>query len=68
MVCVVCGRKLKAAQSQELGYGPVCYKKLFGIGLRSNSKVSRSLIDVMDSYVIPGQMSMEDYLQTLLKG
>ena len=63
MVCIVCGRRLKAVQSKELGYGPVCYKKLFGISLRSNSKAGQSLIDVMDSYVIPGQMSMEEYLR-----
>lgn len=27
LVCIRCGRKLKSAESKELGFGPVCYKK-----------------------------------------
>ena len=26
--CCRCGRKLRTAEAQELGFGPVCYKKM----------------------------------------
>lgn len=29
-VCMECGRKLRSQQSKEVGYGPVCYKRVFG--------------------------------------
>lgn len=25
--CIKCGRRLRTKESQELGFGPVCYKK-----------------------------------------
>lgn len=27
LVCIRCGRKLKSAESRELGFGKTCYKK-----------------------------------------
>jgi hypothetical protein len=53
----------------ELGYGPVCYKKVFG-----NRKKIRSTKQILDKnssvsadeisyYDIPGQMSLEDFLK-----
>lgn len=65
MKCSVCGRKLRNPKSQEVGYGPVCYKRLFGSNLRTSDKSSRSSVDVMANYEIPGQISLDDYLQTL---
>lgn len=65
MKCSVCGRKLRSPKSQEVGYGPVCYRRLFGISLRTNDKESQSSVDVMANYKVPGQISMDDYLQTL---
>ena len=66
MKCSVCGRKLRSPKSQEVGYGPVCYRRLFGTSLRANDKDSQSSVDVMANYKVPGQISMDDYLQTLL--
>lgn len=46
-VCIRCGRKLKTEQSQELGFGKVCwekynnegkYKDLFPVSEMSNEK------------------------------
>lgn len=28
LVCKRCGRKLKTADSQQLGYGKICYEKM----------------------------------------
>lgn len=33
-VCMECGRKLRSQQSKEVGYGPVCYKRVFGTSMR----------------------------------
>lgn len=66
MKCSVCGRKLRSPKSQEVGYGPVCYRRLFGTSLRANGKDGQSPVDVMANYEVPGQISMDDYLQTLL--
>lgn len=33
-VCMECGRKLRSQQSKEVGYGPVCYKRVFGTSVR----------------------------------
>lgn len=38
MICLNCGRKLKSVASREAGYGSVCYRKMFGISLRSSRK------------------------------
>lgn len=63
MICLICGRALKTQQSKDLGYGPVCYKKMFG-NLPSKGK-NRKLyqgIDDIPYYEIPGQMTLNDYL------
>lgn len=65
MKCSVCGRRLKSPRSQEVGYGPVCYRRLFGSSLRTGEKDYQSSADVMANYEVSGQISIEDYLQTL---
>lgn len=65
MQCVICGRQLKSSKSRELGYGPVCYKKMFGYAPRIRGKPAGSSSDEIPDYDIPGQMTVEDYLQTL---
>lgn len=65
MTCLNCGRKLKSVASREAGYGPVCYRKMFGTNLRSSHKNGVSEITDTPCYNIPGQMTMEEYLQTL---
>jgi len=65
MICLNCGRKLKSATSREAGYGPVCYKKMFGTSLRSSHKDSVSKTADIRYYNIPGQMTIEEYLQTI---
>jgi len=68
MVCITCGRKLKADKSKELGYGPVCYRKLFGISIQSGGKVGMTSVDTLNRYEVPGQMSMEDFLSQMVLG
>lgn len=63
MICLNCGRKLRSVASREAGYGPVCYRKMFGTSLRSSRK--DSVLETADTpyYNIPGQMTMDEYLQ-----
>lgn len=65
MICLNCGRKLKSVASRAAGYGPVCYRKMFGISLSSGYKGSVSEIADTPCYNIPGQMTIEEYLQTV---
>ena len=65
MICLNCGRKLKSIASREAGYGPVCYRKMFGTSLRSSRKDSISEKTDTPYYNIPGQMTMDEYLQTV---
>lgn len=67
MICLNCGRKLRSAVSKDVGYGPVCYRQLFGVTLpnRCKDKISRGTDRLCDD--IPGQMTMEEYLQMYLK-
>ena len=65
MICLNCGRKLRSAVSVEAEYGPVCYEKMFGTSLRSSRKDSVSVVDDTACYDIPGQMTIEEYLQTI---
>lgn len=62
MICLNCGRELKSVASREAGYGPVCYRKMFGASLRSNRKDSISKTADIPCYNIPGQMTIEEYL------
>lgn len=63
MKCYACGRELKTARSRELGYGPVCYKTVFGTTMKNrNSKAENSDNGDFPYYDIPGQMSIEDFI------
>ncbi len=65
MICLKCGRKLKSVASREAGYGPVCYRKMFGSSLRSSHKKGVSKITNTPHYNLPGQMTIEEFLQTV---
>ena len=65
MICLNCGKKLKDAASRDAGYGPVCYKKMFGTSLRRSRKDSVSDPANIPYYNIPGQITIEEYLQTV---
>lgn len=68
MFCSVCGRKLKSPLSIEAGCGPVCYQKLYGTALKSHGSSRKEAIvnqTEKECYDIPGQISLEDYLQEL---
>ena len=67
MICLNCGRKLKSAASRAARYGPVCYKKMFGINLRSDRKDSILETTDIPCYDMPGQITLEEYFQTILK-
>lgn len=61
--CYECGRALKSQKSRELGYGPICYKKIFGNTIiNRNTKKMSSGNPYPINYDIPGQMYLEDYL------
>lgn len=66
MKCEKCGRVLKNSDSKKMGYGPVCYKKMFGSPpskkKTSKEKQSDGWNDIQD-YSIPGQMEISDFLQ-----
>lgn len=40
MQCNRCGRRIKSPESMEAGYGPNCYRKLFGTSLPHQPKAS----------------------------
>ena len=63
MICLNCGQVLKTAKSRELGYGPVCYKKMFGSSKQISSNTYFTSADELPDYDIPGQMSLEDFLR-----
>jgi len=63
MKCSVCGRKLISPKSQAAGYGPVCYKRLFGGSLRRNTESGKISTDFMPHYEVPGQMSIDDFIE-----
>lgn len=63
MKCYACGRELKSATSREVGYGPVCYRTVFGTSIKKKKdKAETSDCSDFPYYEIPGQMSIEDYL------
>lgn len=68
-VCMECGRKLRSAQSKEAGYGPVCYKRVFGTSLRIRDGDTKTdyISDSVPYYEIPGQMSIDDFLESVEK-
>lgn len=65
MQCAACGRPLKSSKSRELGYGPVCYRKMFGCAPRIRGNAAESSADDIPNYDIPGQITVEEYLQAL---
>lgn len=65
MKCSICGRQLKNVQSVELGFGPVCYKRKFGITPRTSRKCVEVPAGKTSGYNLKGQISIEDYLQML---
>lgn len=68
MICLRCGRKLKSVISMEAGYGSVCYKRKFGIAPHASRRDADVLVPAEEAdHNLPGQISMEDYLQTLLR-
>lgn len=66
MTCSLCGRKLKNEKSREIGYGPICYRRMLG------APPKRQIIrdrggggeDIL-YYDIPGQIDIEEYLKSL---
>lgn len=63
MICLNCGRVLKTAKSRELGYGPICYKRMFGSSKQIGSNIHSISADKFSDHNISGQMSLEDFLQ-----
>lgn len=43
-VCMEYGRKLRSQQSKEVGYGPVCYKRVFGTSMRIRDGDSKQVL------------------------
>lgn len=67
MKCGVCGRVLKNPDSRKIGYGPVCYKRLFGSPPPKEKVQKEKQADGSEefhNYVIPGQMQISDFLQS----
>ncbi len=60
MLCKACHRVLKTEESKKIGYGPVCYMKLFG----KQGKVGK-IDEDKENWEIPGQMDIEQWLDTL---
>lgn len=67
MKCSICGRRLRKPESKELGYGPVCYKRKFGVTPHTWGKVADRSASEASDCDLPGQISIDDYLQTLLR-
>lgn len=65
MKCSVCGRKLRSPKSREVGYGPVCYRKIMHPAPRKTRKKvsSGSSLDDILNYHIPGQMELSDFIK-----
>lgn len=61
MLCKACHRVLKTEESKKLGYGPVCYVKIFG----KPEKIKKFDAEEKDSWDIPGQIDLDEWLDTL---
>lgn len=65
LICSICGRRLKNPRSQELGYGPVCRRRMM-IGESAAQKgKGREVVQPAGrspNCGIVGQISFEDYL------
>ncbi len=66
MTCSLCGRKLRSEKSRGIGYGPVCYRRMFGSSLKRQRIRDRgSSGEDIPYYDIPGQISIEEYLKSI---
>lgn len=65
MKCSICGRRLSNSRSRELGYGPVCYKRKFGAIPHASKKSGHLSTDEVSDYNLPGQISIDEYLQMI---
>lgn len=65
MICGRCGRRLKDSASIKIGYGPVCYKKMFRTVPKTKASARGKMEERGDfhDYMIPGQMEMADFLR-----
>lgn len=54
-VCMECGRKLRSQQSKEVGYGPVCYKRVFGTSMRIRDGDSKQVLHQTISHIMKYQ-------------
>lgn len=63
MRCSICGRQLKNLQSMELGYGPVCYRRKYGAIPHADGRKRESSAGGNSACEVPGQISMDDYLE-----
>lgn len=64
--CLLCGRNITDQKSVETGYGPVCYRKKFGITAAAGRKQAVRISSDIPCYDIPGQITIEEYLKTAL--
>ena len=65
MKCAGCGRMLRSKSSIDTGYGPVCYQKVYGKPVRIRRSKSISSDDDFPYYDIPGQITMDEYLESI---
>ena len=67
MKCGKCGRELQNSRSRQLGYGPVCYRSMTGGGNKKHVQYKERghPSDDFFNYEVPGQMSIDDYLQMI---
>ena len=66
MKCCAYGRELKSVESRKIGYGPVCYKTVFGISIKKKKdKMESSDIFNFPYYEIPGQITIDDYFSDI---
>lgn len=64
MKCLVCGRKLKNPRSINIGYGPICYQKLYGKTLgqgRASKAISNVIRNNCKTETLPGQIFLDTY-------
>lgn len=64
--CNRCGRKLKSEESIKLGFGRVCYKKVFGSSPKSRKNVKSSkhpyIKQNSPKYLAEAQITIEEII------
>ncbi len=63
--CLLCGRNITDPKSVETGYGPVCYRKKFGVTAAAGRRRAVRAASDVPYYNIPGQMTIEEYLKAV---